>query len=571
MILVIIVTIAIVIQIESTSNIEPEKVRALRKLFTSTSLSTALLSFISTMGGLQLYIFRDNFLSALVLSGAVQGALFGMSTEFFKILNKFPRKISKLAFISIWLLLLLFSSGFSYVGISKTAYSDDVFEEDAEQVLIQYCLDTDYELIDYIKKLEKSYLEDFYNYLDKLNGGKEHFTVSKQDQQILESQKQALEEYQSTMEIDKGDGTKVSTSEISAILNTEMLRVYIDTIKEGNYGNDLDAYKQALDNKITDASEKRDEYAQRYYEENKLITGDPEANTEEAQLGYNARSYQFGDITNPIYRSIQDDIAIAQENVLKFKAFSDKLDDFVRCLEECKMYIKNDFETSAENTIYQQTLLLKEEINKENINTETVISISEEIYDKLIENNISVEDDKITEYATFKNNVNEYKIVIKQKQDIEKEIEELNDYSNELLLGITVDSTNQHDNPSDSIDNAVASTDKIDSDGSDEAWKIAWSDHLLKIQSVIKELPSETDSDNIISLPKEKTTYLEEISDRKRLYLTDINDFDRAWSLLFVNFHPIKYKLMLFVSVIIAFGLDLISFAMGCLLSKIKV
>lgn len=145
-----------IIQIKSTSNIEPKKIKALRKLFTSTSLSTALLSFISTMGGLRLYIFQDNFLSAFLLSGAVQGALFGMSTEFFKILNKYPRKISKIAVIAIWLFLLIFSSGFSYVGISKTAYSDDVLEEDAEQVLIMYCLDTDYELIDYIKKLEKN-------------------------------------------------------------------------------------------------------------------------------------------------------------------------------------------------------------------------------------------------------------------------------------------------------------------------------------------------------------------------------------------------------------------------------
>jgi len=88
-----------------------------------------------------LYIFQDNFLSAFLLSGAVQGALFGMSTEFFKILNKYPRKISKIAVIAIWLFLLIFSSGFSYVGISKTAYSDDVLEEDAEQVLIMYCLD----------------------------------------------------------------------------------------------------------------------------------------------------------------------------------------------------------------------------------------------------------------------------------------------------------------------------------------------------------------------------------------------------------------------------------------------
>lgn len=85
----------------------PEKVTALRKLFTSTSLSTALLSFISTMNGLQLYIFKDNFISAFVLSGAVQGALFGISTEFFLILSKFTKRFSK-----IFLLLYGFSCCF---------------------------------------------------------------------------------------------------------------------------------------------------------------------------------------------------------------------------------------------------------------------------------------------------------------------------------------------------------------------------------------------------------------------------------------------------------------------------
>lgn len=549
------------------NDIEPQKIKALRKLFTSTSLSTALLSFISTLCGLQLYIFQDDFVSAFVLSGAVQGALFGISTEFFKILGIFPKKICKIAFIVIWFFLLLFSSGFSYVGISKTAYPDDVLKENAEQILIQYCLDTDYELLDYIKKIEKEYIESFFEYLDTLNGGNENFTVSQQDKQILEGQKTVLEEYQNAFD-----------SEIIGILNTKMLCTYIDTIKEGNYGNNLDAYKKALNNKIEDAENKKAEYDEKYNKENKLIVGDPDADSENARLGYNGRSAQFTILSDPNYIKLQQDITKANENMSKYKSLSDKLDDFTKYLEECKAFIENDFETGAENAIYQQTLLLKEEINKENINTRTVISISEEIYNELIENNISTENIKIREYASFKNNVKEYKVVIKQKQELEKEIEELNDYSSDLLLGIAVDSNHitadRSEKTINSVDSSASTTDQINSD-SDKAWKIAWSNHLFKIQSALKELPAEfgkkKDSGDTISLDKDKTIYLEEISDRRRLYLTDINDFDRAWTLLFTNFHPLKYKLMLFVSVIIAFGLDLISFSMGCLLSKIKV
>lgn len=592
--------IAIIIaQVKATSDIEPEKIKALRRLFTSTSLSTALLSFLSTMGGLRLYIFQDNFVSAFVLSGAVQGALFAISTEFFKILGKFSRIVSKIAFIIIWLLLLLFSSGFSYVGISKTAYPDGVLKEDAEQILIQYCLDTDYELLDYTKKLEKEYLKHIYDYLNILNGEGGGFVVSEQDKLILEGEKADLQKYQNTSEIDNGDGTKTNASEIKAILNTQMLCTYIDTIKKGNYGNNLIAYKKELNNKITEAKNKKDEYDQRYDSENQLIVGNPNADTEAGRLGYNGRSAQYRELSDPNYLKLQQDITIAETNKKTFKALSDQLNDFINYLEECKRFIKNDFETGAENDIYNNTRLLKEEVNKENINIEVIIEISEKIYNKLIENNTSAEDEKITEYATFKNNLSEYKIVIQQKESLEKQIDDLNDYSNELLLGTTADSpndsTDSDDKKSNSDENSALknfihrsqSEGKQTNSDSDKIWKVTWSDHLLKIQSVLKKLPNEysttsngsiatkmgntSKADNVISLPKKKTKYLEEISDRRRLYLTDINDFDRAWTLFFASFHPSKYKLMLFVSVIIAFGLDLISFAMGCLLSKIKV
>lgn len=303
---------------------------------------------------------------------------------------------------------------------------------------------------------------------------------------------------------------------------------------------------------------------QKYDEENKLVVGDPNSDLDPARLGYNGRSSQYTNLSDPNFIKLQQDIAIAEENKSKFKSLGNKLDDFTKYLEQCKSFIENDFEMGAENVIYQQTIELKEEINKENINTNKVISTSEIIYDKLIENNTSSTDDKIKEYATFKNNVNEYKVIIEQKQKLKSEIDELNNYSSNSFLYTTKSAT-------------YVSTNQVDgsSDSMNDFRQTIWSNHLLEIQSILKNLPDEytkTPSINdIISLPKNKTRYLEEISDRKRLYLTDINDFDRAWTLLFSNFHPLKYKLMLFVSVIIAFGLDLISFSMGCLLSKIKI
>lgn len=554
MAIIILVVLALVVRI-IPANKELEKIEPLRKLFTSTSLSTALLSFISTMGGLQLYIFQNNFVSAFVLSGAIQGALFGISTEFFGIIGKFSKKISKSSFIVIWLLLLLFSSGFSYVGISKTAYPDDVLKDDSEQILIQYCIDTDNELLGYIRTLEPEYLKNIYEYINTLNGGEEGFTLSQQDKQIFADEKTALKEYQNILEIDNGDGTTTNAAEIKAILNTEMLCTYIDTIQNGNYGNELNAYKVALDYKIDDANGKKSDYDKRYDDENKLIVGDPTADTEAARLGFNGRSAQYRNLSDPNFIKLQQDIETAEANKVKFKALSDKLDDFIKCLEECKRFVENDFETGTENDIYQKTLSLKKEVNKETIEVNKVITLSEEIYDDLISNNTSATDDRIAKYAIFKNDIKEYKNVIEQKQVLESELEVLNDYSSEL---ITIET--------DPVDTSSL-TSTASNANPDIAWKKIWSNHLIKIQLTLKQLPDEYGT---ISLPRKKAKYLEEIFDRRRLYLTNINDFDRAWSLLFSNFHPLKNKIMLFVSIVIAFGLDLISFAMGCLLSKIK-
>lgn len=544
------------------ANGELNKIVPLRKLFTSTSLSTALLSFISTLGGLQLYIFQNNFISAFVLSGAIQGALFGISTEFFGIIGKFSKSFFKTAFIIIWLLLLLFSSGFSFVGISKTAYPDDVLKDDSEQVLLQYCIDTDNELLDYIRTLETEYLKNIYEYINILNGGEEGFTLSQQDKQIFTEEQNTLKEYQNILVIENGDGTTTDASEIKAILNTEMLCVYIETIQNGNYGNDLEAYKGTLNSKISDAKSKKDQYDKRYDDENKMIVGDPTADTEAARLGFNGRSAQYHNLSDPNFIKLQQDIRTAEANKVKFKALSDKLDDYIKYLEECKRFVEDDFETGTENDIYQKTLLLKKEVNKDTIEVDNIIILSEEIYDSLIDNNTSATDNRIAKYATFKNDIKEYKNVVEQKQMLENEMNILNGYSNELLVIAPVSA----DTLTDLLDNSALTANNTNYN-SDMAWEKRWSNHLIKMQSVLERLPAEHDT---ISLPQKKSKYLEEIFDRRRLYLTNINDFDRAWSLLFSDFHPIKNKIMLFVSLVIAFGLDLISFAMGCLLSKIK-
>ncbi len=538
---------------------DSRKVTSLRKLFTSTGLSTALLSFVTTMHGLQLYIFQDNFISAFVLSGAVQGALFAISTNFYGIINKFSGKLSKGTFMMIWLLLLLFSSGFSYVGISGTAYSEEAFRGDAEQVMLQYCLNTDYELLEYVGGLEKEYQDKMYVYLNTLNGGENGFVVSEQDRQILEAEKKQLQDYQEISSITTADGIDVDISEISDILNTDMLRIYIDSILSGQYGNDLETYKGKLREVIDNAEDVKDNLDEQYEHEIKLISGDPDSEKEEAKVGYNGRLYQFHDLSNPNYLDLKDRLEKAEENRDTYKELRDILDKYINYLKECESFIEKDFEKGAENAIYQDTNRLREVFNMDDINTDLVMSLSEEIYNKLVENNTPATDPKISEYVSFRSAVKGYENIIDQKERLDSEIAILSEYSSELLLQ-NKENVNMQSDKDVALDTAT---------NMDTSWRKEWGDHLFQIQSVLQHLPEK--SERNLQMPKEKSEYLEELFDRRRLYLTDINEFDKAWSLLFSGFHPKKNKLMLYVSVIIAFGLDLISFAMGCILSVLKV
>ena len=546
-------------QEEQKSELDSRKVTSLRKLFTSTGLSTALLSFVTTMHGLQLYIFQDNFISAFVLSGAVQGALFAISTNFYGIINKFSGKLSKGAFMMIWLLLLLFSSGFSYVGISGTAYTEEAFREDAEQVMLQYCLNTDYELLEYVGGLEKEYQDKMYVYLNTLNGGENGFVVSEQDRKILETEKKQLQDYQEISSITTADGIDVDISEISDILNTDMLRIYIDSILSGQYGNDLETYKGKLREVIDNAEDVKENLDEQYEHESKLISGDPDSEKEEAKVGYNGRLYQFHDLSNPNYLDLKDRLEKAEKNRDTYKELRDILDKYINYLKECESFIEKDFEKGAENAIYQDTNRLREVFNMDDINTDLVMSLSEGIYNKLVENNTPATDPKISEYVSFKSAVKGYEDIIDQKERLDGEIAILSEYSSELLL-------QNKENMDTQSDKDVALDTATDMDTS---WRKEWCDHLFQIQSVLQHLPEKSERD--LQMPKEKSEYLEEIFERRRLYLTDIKEFDKAWSLLFSGFHPKKNKLMLYVSVIIAFGLDLISFAMGCILSVLKV
>lgn len=536
---------------------DKRKRTAIIKLFTSATLSTAFISFITTQQGLQSYIFENNIIFAFVLSGSVQGSLFALSTEVNNIRIRLSKLAKALVFI-IWLLLFLFSSGFSYVSICSTAYPSSVLQKDAEQVLSEYCLTTDYELYDYIQMLEKDYLESIQEYLNLVNGvsnSSEGYAIGTDDYMIFSQEIRQLEAYMADSEIDE-------FREIKEILDSEILIISIKRLQSGNFSpNDYNAYVGSEDAtghlpaKIDKTSKKRDVYFKKYQNQVQEINELDE------------RLKTFHDLQNKFYikNSKARDMAVKLRD--KYKSIYDKLDDFVNDLNIFYSFVTVDFKGGTESELHEKTKQLTKLSQKEEIDSDGVLAIAEDVYSLLVDNNTSSSEPSMSRYPEFKSSIRGYKVVLEQKAKIEKEINELNDYNTGLLLhnystnGTKEDTSQEFDNTS------------------SQEWKIAWNQHLNMIESIIENLQDSNHQDsidnseqgtlNLPRLPHAKKDYIRAINRRRRLYLEEISSFERNWTLLkesipFIGFHP--YGLMMLTSLVIAFGLDMFSMGIGYIL-----
>lgn len=533
-----------------TKKYDLKKSKAIITLFTSAALSTALISFFTTQQGLQSYIFERNVVSACVLSGAVQGSLFALSTEGNNIQGKLTEKTKKL-FFAIWFLLLCFSSGFSYVSICSTAYPASILHEDAEQVLAEYCLTTDYELFDYIRTVEDEYLHSIQVYLNQVNGvssSGDGFAIAVDDDETFSEEIQKLELYMN-------DSNTDDYSEIKDVLNSGLLISSINRLKSGNYStNDYEAYaggenaKGHLPTKIDEAERKRENYNQKYQEQVAEIER------------LDKRLKDFHNLQEQAYKDTRKEREQAIKLRDKYKKLYDKLDDYCSDLSVFQSFVSVDFKKGTESALHEKTKELTKLSQSEEIDTQKVLTLAEEVYSLLVDNNTSQNEPSMENYPVFKSSIRGYKTILDQKAIINTEIDKINSYRAQLLLQ---NSTTSEDDKS-----------TTNSDSNSNEWKNVWNTHLNEIERVLENLQdtaNESTSDDTASvqLPKSKKEYIREISRRRRLYLEDISVFERNWTLLIesipvIGFHP--YGLMMWVSLIIAFGLDMFSTGMGYLL-----
>ena len=557
----------------SEINVKIKKSKVIRNLLIGATLSTAFVSLITTAQGLEMYIFQGNLLFAGVISGAIQGTLYTLSIAGISLLrSKLLHGVGKGAAVLIWGLLLVTSSIFSYVYVSKVAYSDEILRSDAEQNMSLFLQKESFINLECVEKLMQEELKNIADYTSLLNGGLESgITVNQEDTNRFEKY---INTFQSVE-------NKYSNTDESASFSTTNIRMDLEELKSGRFTQQkLETCKESLKSKENDISSRLEYY------ESEISTLDEHIRKETARLT------SFGTVHSPEWQESHDHREEMQQKRNQYDTMKNALSNFRKEILSCLEFVEKEFETGTENKLNQLTKSLYAEVNKDQIDTEIILGIAEEIYSQLIDANPSSDTKKaMAEYTMFKQDISDYRHYVEDKQLIESEIEILGNYTQTMVTNTgTVYSAETADsfeadtsvsrdesmsNTEDGIDlgfekkeNPVnVNNEENDNQDQEDAilesikedeWSVFWSQRLANMLKEIRNLPQEL-------IDKDRIT--KDVMDRRRLYLFQLNDFDRALTLAresIIGFH--EHGTMVIVSLIFAFSIDLFSMATGIML-----
>lgn len=497
---------------------------AVRRLLASSALATAIISWIATAQGLRIYVF-SYYWQAAIISAAIQGTLFAFSIKAIPLMKRL-RIIGKIAMWILWFCILLSSSIFSYVYISKNVYSDSLLHDDSNRIMFTQYLEI-YSLLDDIIDMKKEDLETkITEYIELLV--KDDGTVETEESDQEKTDKSNQEESDKMQKFFKENVTE----------NTNEL---LEQIKSGSYSeNDVNALKELLD------SEKTDKNNQIKDKQNEIAAKENNIRDIESRLK------TFSNVNSSSYHDL----------VLQLNLIQSQKDELLESLSSLRSLVKmlNDYEIEIEyieggldRKLYNETLDLRKYLNQDKINTDDLLKTAENVYNILFENNITNDDNRLSQYKSFKTNVTQYATLVNKENIINEE--------RERLYNIFNLKPNENKIVTEGEENTE--TDKEQKD-------YQWEDVSRNLQNILKDIPQTYFDEYFSSSINESLKYssknniLEISMNMDRLYLSDLNDFERAWTLLRSDIHI--YKTLLWFSVIFAFGMDLFSFGTGLLL-----
>lgn len=459
------------------------------------------------------YVFAQIW-QAYLISAAVQGALFTCNIKGPYIMARMSRqgKVCVCIFIAM---LLFVSSSFSFVYISSVAYPEDVFRNDADRILAQECLDVNYKMLDAGMAAEDNTYKEINEYLSEILGA---------DESALAEQNTAI-----SFEDEIG---KLDANEFSALIN--LLR----EVEAGdNSSRKMEEVWNCLDRTVADVEDnitaKTDEWK----------SHDTECGTLEDRLrSFNSTgSDEYKEVNNKL-NDAEEKRELARTEKIRYEGYKSVIDINIRNKLE-------QWENNLDLVLQNNASSIRQMVNEENFSSEKIINEAEQIYDELIDSHVSMEDERLRQYAEFKTNIIRYGEIRKCNSRIEEEIEKL--YTRFL------DGTSETGEENKTVQQVeVPETEDISQsnlmDG--DEWREYWHTRMNAIRENLKDVEF-TDGD-------EKMAYIEEISSLERLYVSDLNNFEKAFTLL-CN-HP--YNGMLKFSFLFAAFMDIFSLVMGILI-----
>lgn len=477
---------------------------AVRRLLASSALSTAIVSWIATAQGLHMYVF-SYYWQAAIISAAIQGTLFSFSIKAIPLMKRLKTR-GKIAMLILWICILFSSSIFSYVYIAKTVYSNELLKKDSNRIMATQCIEI-YFLLDEIIDWKTGELEDgMTDYIKLLatdDGGIELTDIDKQDLEII-----------------KAD-LKNTVSDNFILL--------LDKIQSGFYtDNDIQTLNDMLDNEKNSNNVEIEDIKEEIKRK-----GDDNLQKEE-------RLKSFRDTDSPEYKNLNEESKNLQEEIDNLDERLSDLRQYSKKLENCQSKITH-INNGLERELYNTTLNLRKYLNQDEIDAENLIAEIEKVYEDLFRFNTPSNDLRLMGYRDFRNGALSYANLVEKKETI------------------NTDRKNVYEIISD--DKSISIDEEEEND-----WDIIFSD----LQDILKDMPQTYFDEFMKNTQKDNLKYnstneiLELIMEMDRLYLSDLNDFERTWTLLFSDIHI--YKTLLWFSVIFAFGIDLFSFGTGLLL-----
>lgn len=482
-------------------------------LLTTAAVSLAIVSCIATASGLSQYVFdKGKYWQALIISTAIQGTLFTLSIKGpALIMRKTGRTkwLRAIFVILVWFIAMVASFLFSYVYISSTAYSHTLLMQDAHSILSKDCLALNFELD-----------ADAKNTMDSLQGSMNSYITT------LSTVGSARAE-----ESEKLDQTKQDT--IQGVIDnlpeqSDAIGSLLNKLGDGTLTNDerdilLEGIKQLL-------------------KDNNSIYEDKTAarsNAYDALSDIQQRLASFMNTNSPVYQGLIDQQSETNKIITELSHDIGSLEEERRALNEAYLLLADD-NSNLKTRLDASVLALRKFFNAldENSNMQDLLKISSEIYNVLIENNVSENDPRLEKYAQFKIDVKNYEYAAKAYITLEKERSELNKVYEETL-----------DPAGARLENTAFS---------EVEWKTYWVSRLNQLEIVIGQLEEINSLDNEYA-----KSQIEQLASRKRLYLSDLNDLDRAFSLLFQEH---EHKNIIFFSIGFAVFIDLFAFFIGWLL-----